>query len=55
MCESICFGRLPAYHQEHTTAQGASGFTVGKGSGWSLVGRGLAGHNTTNKALAASL
>jgi len=29
MCDSICFGRLPAHHQEHTTALGASGFTFG--------------------------
>jgi len=29
MCGSTCFGRLPAHHQEHTTALGASGFTVG--------------------------
>jgi len=28
MCGSTCFGRLPAQHQEHTTALGASGFTV---------------------------
>jgi len=28
MCGSTCFGRLPAHHQEHTTALGASGFTV---------------------------
>ena len=25
MCGSTCFGRLPAHHQEHTTALGASG------------------------------
>jgi len=30
MCGSTCFGRLPAHHQEHTTALGASGFTVGE-------------------------
>jgi len=30
MCGSTCFGRLPARHQEHTTALGASGFTVGE-------------------------
>jgi hypothetical protein len=35
MCGSTCFGRLPTHHQEHTTALGASGFTVG--SGWSVV------------------
>jgi len=29
MCGSACFGRLSAHHQEHTTALGASGFTVG--------------------------
>jgi hypothetical protein len=29
MCGSTCFGRLSAHHQEHTTALGASGFTVG--------------------------
>jgi hypothetical protein len=28
MCGSTCFGRLLAHHQEHTTALGASGFTV---------------------------
>jgi hypothetical protein len=30
MCGSTCFGRLPAHHQEHTAAIGASGFTVGE-------------------------
>jgi hypothetical protein len=30
MCGSTCFGRLPAHHQEHTTALGASGFTAGE-------------------------
>ena len=30
MCGSTCFGRLPARRQEHTTALGASGFTVGE-------------------------
>jgi len=30
MCGSACFGRLPAHHQELTTALGASGFTVGE-------------------------
>jgi hypothetical protein len=30
MCGSTCFGRLPAHHQEHTTALGASGLTVGE-------------------------
>jgi len=30
MCGSTCFGRLPAHHQEHTTAQGVSGFTAGR-------------------------
>jgi len=29
MCGATCFGRLPAHHQERTTAVGASGFTVG--------------------------
>jgi hypothetical protein len=28
MCGSTCFERLPAHHQEHTAALGASGFTV---------------------------
>jgi len=28
MCGSTCFERHPAYHQEHTTALGASGITV---------------------------
>jgi len=36
MCGSTCFGRLPAHHLEHTTALGASGFTVEV-----AVGRGL--------------
>jgi len=30
MCGLTCFGRLPAHHQEHTTALGVSGFTVGE-------------------------
>jgi hypothetical protein len=30
MCGSTCFGRLPAHHQKHTTALGASAFTVGE-------------------------
>jgi hypothetical protein len=30
MSGSTCFVRLPAHHQEHTTALGASGFTVGE-------------------------
>ena len=30
MCGSTCFGRLPAHHQEHTTALGASGLTAGE-------------------------
>jgi hypothetical protein len=30
MCGSTCFGRLPAHHQEHTTALETSGFTVGE-------------------------
>jgi hypothetical protein len=42
MCGSTCFGRLFAHHQEHTTALGASGFTVECG-GWSVVGHRLAG------------
>jgi hypothetical protein len=29
-CGSTCFGRLPAHHQEHTTALGTSGFTTGE-------------------------
>jgi len=29
MCGSTCFRRLSAHHQKHTTALGASGFTVG--------------------------
>jgi hypothetical protein len=28
MCGSSCFGRLPAHHQEYTTALGASGLTA---------------------------
>jgi hypothetical protein len=30
LCGSTCFGRLPTHHQEHTTALGASGLTVGE-------------------------
>jgi len=30
MCGSAHFGHPPAHHQEHTTALGASGFTVGE-------------------------
>jgi hypothetical protein len=30
MCGSTCFGCLPSHHQEHTTALGTSGFTVGE-------------------------
>jgi hypothetical protein len=30
MCDSTCFGRLPAHHHEHTAALGAIGFTVGE-------------------------
>jgi hypothetical protein len=39
MCGSTCFGCLFAHHQEHTTALGALGFTVGE---WRLkhFGRG---------------
>jgi hypothetical protein len=29
MCDSTCFGRLHAHHQELKTALTASGFTVG--------------------------
>jgi len=29
MCGSTCFRRFSAHHQEHATALGASGFTVG--------------------------
>jgi hypothetical protein len=35
ICDSTCFGLLPAHHQEHTTALGASSFTVG-GKGLAL-------------------
>jgi hypothetical protein len=28
MCGTTCFGRLPAHHQEHTTALAAFGFTL---------------------------
>jgi hypothetical protein len=44
MCDSTCFGRFLAYHQELTTLLAASGFTVGSG-GSNVVGRGLADHN----------
>jgi len=40
MCGSTCFGRLSAYHQERTTALGASGFTIGEWRlerGWSTM------------------
>jgi len=30
MCGSACIRRLPAHHQEHTTALGATGLTVGE-------------------------
>jgi len=30
MCGSTRFGRLSAHYQEHATALGASGFTVGE-------------------------
>ena len=30
ICSSTCFGRLPAHHQELTTALGASGSTVNR-------------------------
>jgi hypothetical protein len=40
MCDSTCFGRLHAHHQELTTALTASGFTVKRGDS-SVVGRGL--------------
>jgi len=46
MCRSTCFGRLAAHHQELTTALTASGFTLKRG-GSSVVGRGLAGGQTT--------
>jgi len=42
MCDSTCFGRFLAHHQELTTALTASGFTLEHG-GSSVVGRGLAG------------
>jgi len=44
MCGSTCFGRLPAHHQELTTALTASGFALERG-GSSVVGHGLAGFN----------
>jgi hypothetical protein len=51
MCGSTCFGRLPAHHQKHTTALGASGLTVGEQRlerCWSWSGQ-----TTTNNAPAA--
>jgi len=42
MCGSTSFGRLPAHHQDHTTALVASGLTVGEER---LERRGLAGYN----------
>jgi hypothetical protein len=44
MCGSTCFERFPAHHQEHTSALGDSGFTVGEKQ-LELVGRGLADHD----------
>jgi hypothetical protein len=37
MCGSTCFGRLPAHHQEHTTAVRASGFTTGEKTAGALL------------------
>jgi len=48
MCDSTCFGRLSAHRQEHTTAIGASGFTVGAWRlehCWSRSGRNLPDHD----------
>jgi hypothetical protein len=45
MCGSTCFGLLLAHHQEHTTALGASGFTVG---GKQLEQSVITGQTTTN-------
>jgi hypothetical protein len=42
MCGSTCFGRLRAHHQEHATALGASGLTIGEQQlehCWSWSGR----------------
>ena len=50
ICGSTCFGRLPAHHQEHTTALGASASTVGSKRlerCWSWSGR-LTCQTTTN-------
>jgi hypothetical protein len=50
ICGSICFGRYPAHHQEHTTTLGASGSTFGRKRlerCWSWSGR-LTGQTTTN-------
>ena len=46
MCGSTSFGRLPAHHQEHTTALGASAFTVAEK---------ITCQTTTKNAPAASL
>jgi hypothetical protein len=43
-----------AHHQELTTALTVSGFTLDHGGG-SLVGRGLAGHTTTNSTATTML
>jgi len=51
MCGSTCFVRLPAHHQEHTTALGASGLTVGEQ--WPERCWSWSGQTTTNNALAA--
>jgi hypothetical protein len=48
MCDSTCFGRIHAHHQELTTALTVSGFTLER-DGSSVVTR-LAGQTTTNNA-----
>ena len=62
MCGSTCFRRLTAHHQEHTTALGASGLTVGEKRlerCWSWPGRfshnSLSLHILLNKMAAIAL
>jgi len=53
MCDSTCFGRIHAHHQELITALTVSGFTLER-DGSSVVSPGLAGQTTTNNAATAT-
>ena len=44
MCDSTCFGRLSAHHQEHATALEPLVVPLETGC-WSVVGRGLPDHD----------